>query len=464
MRKFLMALLAPLLAIPATRAGAPTHVTHPDWSRNAVIYEVNTRQYTNDGTFNAFATNLPRLKSLGVDILWFMPIHPISQLNRKGTLGSYYAVADYKAVNPEFGTLDDFKTLVNKAHSLDMKVIIDWVPNHTGCDNVWLKDHADRYARNDKGELYGPYDWTDTYKLDYSNPDTRAAMIDAMSFWLREADIDGFRCDVAFEVPVSFWNEARPALQAIKPDLFMLAEASTPALHDYGFDMGYNWPMKDLFSHIAATHGQYNFIKDGASKPDSLPEAHAKDIPVLLAKQDKEYPRDTYLMNMVTNHDLNSWEGTEMQRLGNFADAFAVLSYTLPGMPLIYTGQEVGMNRALQFFEKDTPPNFASNSVTAFYTALNTLKHSREELRAGLAGAPVTLFKTDNDDVLVFERRQGDKAVITAVNLSNKPVKLNYTDQAPTTSGTIVDAISGKAMRSLPKILAPGGFFVVTDN
>lgn len=464
LRKLLATLLAPFVTVPTLTAAAPTHVQHPQWSRNAVIYEVNTRQYTPEGTFKAFAENLPRLKNLGVDILWFMPIHPISEVNRKGTLGSYYAVADYKGVNPEFGTLDDFKDVVKKAHDMGMKVIIDWVPNHTGCDNVWLNGHEDRYAHNDKGQKYGPYDWTDTYKLNYDNPDTRAAMIDAMSYWLKEADIDGFRCDVAAEVPVSFWNEARPALQAIEPELFMLAEASSPALHDYGFDMGYNWPMKDLFSRIAATHGQYTFVKDGESKPHKFPEAHAVDIPIMVADQNKEYPRDAYLMNMVTNHDLNSWEGTEMERLGNFADAFAVLSYTLPGMPLIYTGQEVGMNRALQFFEKDTAPDFTANSVTKFYTALNALKHRREELRAGIAGAPLTVFATDNPDVLVFERRNGNKAVFTGVNLSNKPAKLNYVVTQPKTSGKLIDAIAETPVKALPQVLAPGGYFVITEN
>ena len=464
LKKILLALMAPFLAAPAATAGAPTHVKHPDWSRNAVIYEVNTRQYTPEGTFNAFAANLPRLKKLGVDILWFMPIHPISEKNRKGSLGSYYAVQDYKAVNPEFGTLADFQALVKKAHDMGMKVIIDWVPNHTGCDNAWLKNHADRYAHNDKGELYGPYDWTDTYKLDYTNPDTRAAMIDAMSYWLREADIDGFRCDVAAEVPVYFWNEARPALQAIKPDLFMLAEASSPALHDYGFDMGYNWPMKDLFSDIAATHGQYTFLRDGETEPAKRAEKHAMDIPALVEQQAKDYPADTYLMNMITNHDLNSWEGTEMQRLGNFADAFAVLTYTLPGMPLIYTGQEVGMNRALQFFEKDTAPDFRSNAVTAFYTALNALKRSRKELRAGTAGAPMRVYATANPDVLVFERREGNQATYTGVNLSNKPVTIQYTDAAPSPAGALTDAISGTTLTALPTTLVPGGYFVVTEN
>lgn len=464
LRKILAALLAALSIFPAANAAEPTHVTHPDWSRDAVIYEVNTRQYTPEGTFNAFSRHIPRLKDLGVDILWFMPIHPISEKNRKGTLGSYYAVADYKAVNPEFGTMDDFKALVVKAHENGMKVLIDWVPNHTGCDNVWLTDHKDRYALNEKGEMYGPFDWTDTYKLDYSKPDTRSAMIDAMSFWLREADIDGFRCDVAGQVPVDFWNEARPALQQVKPDIFMLAEASEPPLQEYGFDMGYNWPMKDVFNAIAATHGQCTYIPQGETEPRKQPETHATAITALVESQDKEYPAGTYLMNMITNHDLNSWEGTERQRLGNFTDAFAVLTYTLPGMPLIYTGQETGLNRALQFFEKDTPPDFSPNATTAFYKALNALKHTRGELKAGDAGAPMTVFATDNPDILVFERRQGDKAVVVGVNLSNKPAQITYTGNSPTLSASLTDAITGSPLPRIPDALVPGGYFVITEN
>ena len=182
-------------------------VNHPEWSRNAVIYEVNMRQYTPEGTFKAFEAYLPQLKELGVDILWFMPIHPISELNRKGELGSYYAVKDYKAVNPEYGTLDDFKSIVDKAHSLGMKVILDWVPNHSGCDNAWVTEHPDWYVTDSLGKMYGPYDWTDVYKFDYSNKEMRAGMIDALQYWVRDLDIDGYRCDVAGEVPTDFWNE-----------------------------------------------------------------------------------------------------------------------------------------------------------------------------------------------------------------------------------------------------------------
>ncbi len=328
-----------------------TNVKHPEWSRNAVIYEVNLRQYTDSGTVTAFARELPRLKELGVDILWMMPIHPISKDGRKGTLGSYYAVADYKAFNPEFGTIDQFKEVVKQIHDNGMKVILDWVPNHSGRDNKWVTEHPDWYEKDSLGNMKGVYDWTDVYVFDYSNKEMRKGMIDAMKFWLTDVGVDGFRCDVAMEVPTDFWEEARPQLQAVKEDLFMLAEASVPELQKDGFDMGYNWPMKDLFSAIAATSGQYTF-KGSDGKVREFPATHANAIDSLVNRQTADYPKDTYLMNMVTNHDLNSWEGTEFDRLGNLSDAFAVLSYTLPGMPLIYTGQETGMNRAFEFFEK----------------------------------------------------------------------------------------------------------------
>ena len=237
-----------------------TNVKHPEWSRNAVIYEVNLRQYTDSGTVTAFARELPRLKELGVDILWMMPIHPISKDGRKGTLGSYYAVADYKAFNPEFGTIDQFKEVVKQIHDNGMKVILDWVPNHSGRDNKWVTEHPDWYEKDSLGNMKGVYDWTDVYVFDYSNKEMRKGMIDAMKFWLTDVGVDGFRCDVAMEVPTDFWEEARPQLQAVKEDLFMLAEASVPELQKDGFDMGYNWPMKDLFSAIAATSGKNTFM------------------------------------------------------------------------------------------------------------------------------------------------------------------------------------------------------------
>lgn len=440
-----------------------TTVTHPDWSRNAVIYEVNVRQFTDSGTITAFDSQLPRLKDLGVDILWFMPVYPISEKNRKGVLGSYYAVRDYKAFNPEFGTIEQFKETVKKAHDLGMKVILDWVPNHSGCDNAWVEQHPDWYAKDSLGNMFGPYDWTDVYKFDYSNPELRAAMIDAFKFWLTEVGVDGFRCDVAMEVPVDFWDEARPQLQAVKPDLFMLAEASAPALQKNGFDMGYNWPMKDLFSEIAATSGQYSF-KNSNGEMRTFPVRHAADIDSLLASQAAEYPRDTYLMNMITNHDLNSWEGTEFERLGNLTDAFAVLSYTLPGMPLIYTGQETGLDRALEFFVKDKAPEWEPrNKYFDFYKKLNHLKHTQKALLAGEDGGEMVRYMTESPDLYIFSREKDNSRVIVFANLGSAPREVKYVGNAPVADATTVDFFAGEASE-FPSSLNPGEYRVYVDR
>lgn len=450
-----------IISMSAANAAEPTTVNHPAWADNAVIYEANVRQYTPQGTFTAFQQQLPRLKELGADIIWFMPIHPISQENRKGELGSYYAVADYKGVNPEFGSIDDFRATVKKAHDLGMKVIIDWVPNHTGCDNAWVKDHPERYQRDKDGKMYGPFDWTDVYRLDYSKPETRAAMIDAMAFWLREADIDGFRCDVAGMVPVEFWNEARPALEAVKPGIFMLAEATEPFLMEHAFDMDYNWPMKDLFNAIAATSGQYTFVAEGETEPHKLPEKYAVDILDLVAKQNDEYPQGSILMNMVTNHDLNSWEGTEFKRYGNLADAMAVLEFTLPGMPLIYTGQETGMDRAFEFFKKDTPPEWEPNSYFAFYQKLADLKHQRAELNVGVDAAPLTPIATGSKNVVAFARiAPNGNSTIVAANLGTKVEKLKIKSKL----NKATDYMTGQAVKSWPKSLAPGEYFIYTTG
>lgn len=445
-------------AIDLSQAPA-TQVKHPEWSRNAVIYEVNTRQYTPEGTFKAFDKHLPRLKELGVDILWFMPIHPISEVGRKGTLGSYYAVKDFKAVNPAFGTLDDFKETVRKAHDLGMKVIIDWVPNHSGRDNVWVAEHPDWYAHNDKGEMYGDADWTDVYKLNYNNPELRKAMTDALKFWLTEAGIDGFRCDVAMMVPTDYWNETRTQLEAIQPQLFMLAEASKPELNAAGFDMSYNWPMKDLYSQIAATQGQYTF------RPDAkFPVKNALAIDSMLNDQSAKWPSDSYLMNMITNHDLNSWEGTEFERLGNLSQAFAVLSWTLPGMPLMYTGQETGMNRAFEFFEKDKAPEWEPrNAYFDFYKTLNTLKHKHPALAAGSArGGKMLRYATKSPDLYVFERQLGNDRVVVALNLGKADAPVSFTGAKPDTA-SLTDIFTGKA-GAIPATLTPGQYVVLATE
>ncbi len=461
MKHYFACAIAALMTASSLFAAQPTKVQHPEWSRNAVIYEVNMRQYTPEGTFAAFEKQLPRLKELGVDILWLMPIHPISEDGRKGTLGSYYAVRDYKAVNPEYGTMDDFRSLVDAAHALGMKVILDWVPNHSGRDNAWVAEHPDWYERDANGQMYGPYDWTDVYEFDYSNPQMRAGMIDAFKFWLTEAGVDGFRCDVAMEVPTDFWNEARPALQAVKPDLFMLAEASVPALEEEAFDMAYNWPMKDLFSEIAATQGQYTFAKAG-EQPRKFAVKHAEAIDSLLADQAAAYPVDAYMMNMITNHDLNSWEGTEFERLGALQGAFAALSYTLPGMPLIYTGQETGLNRAFEFFEKDTAPTWEPrNEYFTFYSTLNALKHRSKALRAGTQGGEMKRYATASPDLYVFEREADGDRVVVLANLSMATVSVEFTAAPPAVEG-LKDIFTTEAA-ALPAQMQPGEFFIFAN-
>ena len=431
----------------------------PEWLSNAVIYEANLRQGTPTRDLKGLQRELPRLRDLGVDVVWLMPIHPISEKNRKGTLGSYYAVKDYKAVNPELGTMEDLKEFVRTAHHNGIKVILDEVCNHTGCDNAWVTEHPEYYARNEKGEMYGPFDWTDTYKLDYSNPATREAMADALEFWIREADIDGYRCDVAMEVPTDFWEWVRPRLQEIKP-VFMLAEASKPELLLSAFDADYAWPMKDLFNAIAATEGVNSYA---VAHKQNLPKASAADIRKLLERQNKEYPKGAVHVNMVTNHDLNSWEGTEFDRYGEATGAFAVLSGTLPGLSMMYTGQETGFNHAFEFFETDPViPSGEENEMTRFYEILNSLRHSNTALNVRDAEAKTEFLPVDNEKIVVFERTNGDDRVIVAVNLSADASSLTFVGEAPTVDD-LTDIFTGSPA-VLPTSLSPWQYVVLAGS
>jgi len=406
---FLFLLLGVMLAAcnPGKKLQAPD-----SWSSNAVIYEVNVRQYTTEGTFNAFSNHLPQLKELGVDILWFMPIYPISVENRKGTLGSYYAVQDYKGINPEFGKAEDFKALVKKAHSMGFKVILDWVANHTGRDNGWTKQHPEWFVKDSLGRILAPFDWTDVSKLDYKNKTMRAGMIDAMKFWVKDFDVDGFRCDVAGEVPTEFWNDARVALNKIKP-VFMLAEAEKPELTQKAFNMDYGWTLLHLMNDMAKG------------------KKTVADFDKYLAHNDSVYPSSAYKMNFLTNHDENSWNGSEYERYGDGVETFAVLTYTLPGMPLIYTGQEAGLKKRLSFFEKDTVANWNNPAVFDFYKKLNVLKHTQPSLAGGAEGGKVVRYATDSQVLLIFARKLADNEVLVALNLSAKPQKVHFTGNKP---------------------------------
>ena len=425
----------------------PEGKIHPDWVKNAVIYELNTRQFSPEGMFAAAQAELPRLKELGVDVVWIMPIYPIGELERKGTLGSYYAISDYKAVNPEFGTLDDFRAFVSESHRLGMKVIIDWVANHTSPDAVWTVN-KDWYVLDSLGDFIVQYDWTDIAKLDYNNPDMREAMIDAMVFWLREADIDGFRCDVAGEVPTDFWEEAVVRLQAVDPEVFMLAEAEKPELNEKAFDAYYGWEM----------HHVMNLLAKGERRPDSLW--------TYFKGHDARFPKNAVPMMFTSNHDENSWNGTEFERMGDAAKTFAVFTYVIPGMPLIYNGQEAGFDRRLEFFEKDSIDWHDPQGFTPFYQSLNRLKHSHPALYAGTAEAEFIPLKNDRPKQLFsLARRNGGDRIVAFFNLSPEPVTASV--QAKELAGNYTDYFEGTSHELTAKTavdLAPWGYRVYVNR
>ena len=403
---------------------------NPDWAKDAVIYEVNTRQFTEAGTFAAFTEHLPRLKELGVDILWFMPIHPIGEKNRKGTLGSYYSVKDYTAVNPEFGTFEDFKALVAHAHEMGFKVILDWVANHTAFDHEWATKHPEWYNRDENGEIVSPFDWTDVADLNYDdNPALWDAMIDDMKFWVSEANIDGFRCDVAGMVPVEFWDRARTELDQIKP-VFMLAEDEGEVeLTNYAFGANYAWEVHHIFNKMAKG------------------ENAVTDLWNYLKKNDSIFEPDVFRMTFTSNHDENSWNGTVFERMGDATKAFAVLSYTIPGFPMIYNGQEAGLNKRLEFFEKDQIDweNPEGESFKELYTKLNQIKKENPALwNAGHGGKMSKIATNVPNKILAFSREKEDNKVTVYINVTDKPQNVIVTNKWD--YGTFVDMISGQEL------------------
>jgi glycosidase len=382
-----------------------SNVVHPDWSKNATIYEVNLRQYTEEGTIKAFMRDMPRLRNMGVDILWMMPMHPIGEKNRKGTLGSYYSVKDYEAVNREFGYIDEFDKMVELAHLLGMKVIIDWVANHTAWDHAWVTEHPEWYDTNEEGQMYAPFGWEDVVQLDYENQDMRRAMIESMKYWLIEADIDGFRCDVAGMVPTDFWDMARVELEKVKP-VFMLAEAEKDELLVNAFDMDYGWTLHSISNKIAKGDTTVNAL-----------EGYFEDLK-------NTFPKGAYKMNFTTNHDENSWNGTVHERYGDGFQTFAVLMATVPGMPLIYTGQESNLNKRLEFFEKDLV-EWNDYSLQGFYRVLLNLKKSNKAMWNGDFGGELTRVKTNQDDaVFAFTRQKDADAIFVILNLSGKALNV----------------------------------------
>lgn len=391
----------------------------------AVIYEANIRQYSPEGTFEAFTKDIPQLKQLGVKVIWLMPVFPISETKRKATggedskfatdfseeeqdkyLGSYYAVSDFTKINPEFGSIEDFRSLVNTAHDNGIYVILDWVPNHTGWDYTWLKTNPEYYTQNDKGEVVHPEDtdWTDVADLNYDNQEMRKEMIADMSYWLTNEGVDGFRCDVAGSVPTNFWEQAIPELRA-KKDIFMLAEAWEPELLKDGlFDMGYAWD----------GHHAMNKIAQGEEKATAF-ITYMKD-------RNETYESNNILMNFVTNHDENSWNGTIKERMDNASETMTVLSYLTPGMPLIYSGQEYDLDHRLLFFEKDSFPHTKGNTWKLL-EKLAKLKNTSSALNGGKNPASFEEIEVGNENVLAFKRSKNGSTIIYVANLSNEKMK-----------------------------------------
>ena len=425
--------------------GKTQAVTFPEKIASTTIYEVNIRQHTPEGTINAFIEDLPRLKELGIGMLWIMPIHPIGIKNRKEPLGSYYSIRDYKAVNEEFGTVDDFKNLVDRTHELGMYIILDWVPNHSAWDHPWITAHPDFYAKDSLGHIVYEADWTDIALLDHTNPDTRAAMIDAMKYWVETMDVDGFRCDHAgHEIPLYFWEEATAALDSIK-DLFWLAEWDGARMH-LEFDGTYAWELLHLTEEVAKGHDDAN----------DLAEWIHKDL--------HEYGRKPFRMTMITNHDENAWNGTVFERYGEGHQTFATFIFTAYGIPMLYSGQEVGLNKRLKFFDKDTIDWSDPRQLQPFYKQLVTLKKENPALWNGAYGA---MPERINEDAAIyaFKRAKGSNTVIGVMNFSSESQELNITDSS--VAGNYTDYFTNEPYAlsaDQPLVLEPWQYLVFVEN
>jgi len=383
----------------------------PGWSYNANIYEVNLRQYTKSGTIREFMPHLDRLSKMGVKILWFMPIQPIGVKGRKGSLGSYYSIKDYLAVNPEHGTTEEWIQLVDKAHALGMKVILDWVANHTSNDHAWITSHPEYYTKDSTGKIIPPVaDWLDVADLNYDNKEMRQAMIESMKYWVRATNIDGFRCDVAEMVPTDFWPDARRQLEMERKGLFMLAEGEKPELHEKAFDMGYTWSLFHPMNEIA------------------IGKKNAKAIDEALASK-ASFPPNAFRMYFTNNHDENSWNGSNWEKMGEASKAFAVLTFGLNGMPLIYSGQEADNRRRLSFFEKDSI-DWKDYPLQDFYTRLLSLKNNEAALSHGETGGTFTKIPTSNDEnIYAFKREKEKSKVVFILNLSAKKQKVKINSE-----------------------------------
>ena len=409
-------------------------LTNPDWVKNATIYELNIRQFSQEGTFKAIEKQLPRLKKMGINIIWLMPVQPIGVVNRKGSLGSYYSVKDYLKVNPEFGTDADFRSLVKAIHAQGMYVILDWVANHSSWDNMLATQHPEWYTKSREGRFQPtPWrDYDDIIDFDYSQPGLRKYMTEALKFWVKEYDIDGYRCDVASFVPIDFWENARKELDAIKP-VFMLAEAEDKELHRRAFDATYNWTLWNILHQIA--------INNKSVK--TLGEAY-------IAEHVSIFPKEGIRMNFIDNHDKNSWEGNQYSNFGPALKAATVFTAMMDGMPMVYNGQEAGLDRSLLFFEKD-PIVWKKHENEALYTTLFALKHKNQALWNGNRGGEMVRIMNDKmDQIISFVREKNGDKVITLINLSREKVQVSFDTSYD--AGTYINLFSGKPQQISKKM------------
>lgn len=416
---------------------------HPEWSYGAVLYEMNVRQLTPEGTLRAAAARLEFLRDLSVDAVWLMPIYPIGEKNRKGTLGSYYSIRDYCAVNPELGTMDDFDDFVAEAHRLGMKVLMDWVANHTSRDARWIAGKpASWYERDASGEPAVPWDWTDTAKLDYANRDVWEAQAAAMEFWIARHAVDGFRCDMAMLVPIGFWQYAAARLRRVKPDLFLLAEAEQRNLFDDGvFDACYGWEMHHLLNDVAQQRVRVTALRDW------------------LRADRGRYPRSAMRLAFTSNHDENSWNGSEFARMGAARGIMAAFTFVVPGgLPLIYTGQEVGYDHSFAFFDRDPIPaeSYRANAYTEFYRRLTELRHANPALAAGGRGGDMVEISNNAEDCLMtFVREVPGNQVVAVMNLSPYAIETDY--YTGIYAGMYTDALTGRPSELRGHVVEPMG-------
>lgn len=418
---------------------------HPAWSCSAVLYEMNVRQLTREGTLRAARRRLKGLAELGVDAVWLMPIHPIGEVARKGSLGSYYSVRDYTAVNPDLGTMADFDAFVTEAHRLGMKVLLDWVANHTARDARWLTEHPDWYEY-ENGEPKIPCGWTDTAKLDYANRAVWQGQVDAMAFWLTQHAVDGFRCDMAMLVPTAFWGFASTELRRIKPDLFMLSEAEeSPLCCEGGFNAYYGWRQHHLMNDLAQGKVRTTALRDYLYH-DGMPCGAMR-------------------LSFTSNHDENSWNGTEYTRMGEALDVMSLFTFVVPnGLPLIYTGQEIGYDHVFSFFDRDPIPLYRKNRATTRYRELIRLHHEHPALWAGSGESGWVEIRNNAEDCLmILVRFTADDRVITVMNLSPYTIQAEY--NTGIYAGDYLDFFTGRPY-TLPtevrEVMAPWSYRVLT--